>query len=77
MERTARQSGATRWNLIRWELCWIPVEMIGVALGLLLGIGWDHWGAASFVFVGVLAVSFAVRFRHYGELSPPVRATES
>ncbi len=65
---------ATSRELLKWELCWIPVEMGIVGVGVLL----LHLAeAGGFVlFVGV-ALSLAVRAIHYsssGLPQPPAAA---
>jgi hypothetical protein len=56
--RTAR-------SVLLWEARWIPVEMAGTALGLVLGLGYDHWYAAAVCLFSVCIVSWMVRWRHY------------
>jgi len=68
MDTTARSLRPTRWDLICWELCWTPVEMAGVALGLFIGLGFDNWTVGNFVLIAVLALSYVVRFQHYSKL---------
>ncbi|MBL9091570.1 MAG: hypothetical protein JNL96_10120 [Planctomycetaceae bacterium] len=65
MTATARSTGPTRRELLRWELCWTPIEMALAALGLGLGLGFDQWTAASFILFALVPLSFVVRFRHY------------
>ena len=69
MNTTARSPRPKRWELMRWELCWIPVEMAGVAVALLLAIGLDNREAGTLVIFGVVAFSWVVRFVHYSNLS--------
>jgi hypothetical protein len=55
----------TTRSLIAWEARWIPVEMAGTAVGLVLGLGYDHWDAMAFCLFGVCMISWVVRSRHY------------
>jgi hypothetical protein len=56
----------TTRSVFAWEARWILVEMAGTALGLLLGLGYDRWDAASLCLFGVCIVSWIVRCWHYG-----------
>lgn len=76
MNTTASSPSPIRWDLIRWELCWTPCEMAGVALGLVLGLGFDNWSVGSLVLFGVLALSYVVRFQHYTRVSERARRAE-
>jgi hypothetical protein len=59
------QVSRTARNLFAWEARWIPVEMAGTAMGLLLGVGYDDWGAAAVCLFSVCIVSSIVRWWHY------------
>jgi hypothetical protein len=60
--RTARRMAA---RLLRWELSWIGVEILGVmiGLGLMLGTEFDEHGGV--VLLTVCAMSFYVRGRKH------------
>jgi hypothetical protein len=64
MINTGKQSSPARIALA-WEARWIPVEMVGTGMGLLLGIGYDRWDAASACLFGVCIMSWIVRWHHY------------
>jgi hypothetical protein len=51
--------------LLRWEAAWITFEVIGVGAGLWLTLGTPLADLGAVVLLGVCAVSFAVRWRHY------------
>ena len=55
----------TTRNLLKWELCWIPVEiaMVGLGLFLLLRLQLDEAGA--YVLFLAVVVSGIVRMTHY------------
>lgn len=53
---------------MRWELCWTPVEMTIVGIGLVLGLGFDNWEAATPILFAVIPLSFVIRYRHYSKL---------
>ena len=54
----------TARSLVAWEARWIPVEMAGTALGLILGLGYDRWSAATVCLFTLCIVSGVVRSRH-------------
>jgi hypothetical protein len=57
-----------RRRLLLWEACWIPVEMAGVGIGLLVGMGLDNWDVAGSLLFGVVCLSGLVRYWHYSKV---------
>ena len=55
---------ATR-NLLRWELCWVPVEIVMTGLGLFLLLGLEMAEAGTWFLFFAVAMSFTVRTVHY------------
>ena len=53
-----------RRDLLAWELRWLAVEVAGIALGLVLMFSRLEELSAPILF-GTLAMSGAVRYRHY------------
>lgn len=58
----------SRRELVAWEVGILSAELTGAGLGLLLGFGLGDWYSGSAILIGVCALSFGVRFWHYGRL---------
>jgi hypothetical protein len=52
-------------QIFRWEIGWLAVEVIGVALGLGLMLGTELDEAGGGLLFLVCGISFFVRSRHY------------
>jgi len=58
----------TTAELLRWELAWISVEILGVAAGLSLMLGTPAVEFGGTVLFSVCIVSLLIRVQHYAVL---------
>ena len=56
---------STTAQLLRWELAWVSVEILGVAAGLWLSLGTTAAELGGTVLLSVCVVSLLVRMQHY------------
>ncbi len=61
----AAKRAENRRRLLKWELCWIPVEIAMVGTGLWLVLGLKDSVLGTMVLVVALSISVAVRSFHY------------
>jgi len=57
---------------LKWELCWTPIEMacVGIGLWMMLSLQWITLG--TLWLVALVAIDFVIRFRHYSLVSPRI-----
>ena len=68
---TSHDARPTTSQLVRWEISWLCVELLGVAIGLGLMLGTELDEHGGYLLFTVCAGSFFVRWRHYSSLRKP------
>ncbi len=59
-----------------WELCWLPVELACVGLGLWLTLRLQWMTVGSLWLLAFLAVDFIVRYQHYSKVAPAIHGPQ-
>ncbi len=59
-----------------WELCWIPVEMVCVGIGLWMSLMLQWVTVGSLCLVAFLMVDSIGRFQHYSKVAPRIHGKE-
>ena len=64
-------------DALKWELCWTPLEMacVGIGLWMTLLLQWITLG--TFWLVAFLAIDFVIRFRHYALVAPRIHGPQT
>lgn len=70
MKRTIKREAITA--ALIWELCWLPVEMAFVGLGLWLSLKLQWMTIGTLLLLAFLAVDFMVRYQHYSKVAPTI-----
>ena len=74
MKRTGKRHAIT--TALVWELCWVPVEMACVGLGLWLSLKLLWMTVGSLWLLAFLAIDSMVRYQHYSKVAPAIHGPQ-
>ena len=73
---TSNSNGQPVKAALIWELCWLPVELFCVGIGLWLSLKLQWITVGSLSLLAFLAVDFVFRYQHYSKVAPTIHGPQ-